>query len=55
MVSVVTLEATTLGGNAQWHSAGRKKNQEKTTPFSINLMISQVLYQAAQGHTYSVE
>ncbi len=26
-----------------------KKRKEKTTPFSVNLMRSQVLYRAAQG------
>ncbi len=34
-----------------------KKRKEKTTPFGINLMRSQVLYRAAQehGHTHKAE
>ena len=30
------------------HQSGEKR-KEKTTPFSVNLMSSQVLYRAAQG------
>lgn len=55
IASVVTLEATSLGDNAQWQLASRKRNKDKSTPFSINSMISQVLYQAVQGHTYLIK
>ena len=39
------------GSNGLWHSSEKrkeKKGKEKTAPFGINLMRSQVLYRAAQ-------
>ncbi len=36
------------------HLNEKEKNKEKTTPFSINLMRSQVLYRAAIPSQYSV-
>ena len=35
------------------HACSRKKRKEQTTPFGINLLRSQVLYRAAQGHACS--
>ena len=34
-----------------WRAETERKEKEKTTPFGINLMRSQVLYRAAQGNT----
>ncbi len=42
-VASVASHSTTLSG-----SLLEKKRKEKTTPFSVNLMRSQVLYRAAQ-------
>ncbi len=32
-----------------WHEKKRKEKKEMTTPFGVNLMRSQILYQAAQA------
>ncbi len=52
--TLLSKEAERQGGSAlkhRWEMCHSKKRKEKTTPFGVNLMRSQVSYRAAQSTT----